>query len=270
MIQEINDVRYHIQEYGDGYPLILLHGFTGDVSTWQPFCEGWKEHSRLLMVDIIGHGKTESPEASWRYDVDHAVSDLFSLFQKLKIDKADLLGYSMGGRLALSFAVKHPSLVRKLVLESASPGLKTEGERLERIQNDQKLASFILENGIPKFVDYWEKIPLFQSQNKLSAMERESMKKQRLRNSAIGLANSLIGMGTGAQPSYWGNLEEIPCEVLLITGEDDPKFCRIAGEMQERLKYCKWIKVKGCGHTIHVEQAEKFGTIVSGFLKNTY
>jgi 2-succinyl-6-hydroxy-2,4-cyclohexadiene-1-carboxylate synthase len=268
MIEVVNGVRYHIQQCGDGYPLVLLHGFTGDASTWQPFCDSWKHHSRLFMVDIIGHGKTESPEVAERYQMERVVADLYSLLQKLEIDKVDLLGYSMGGRLALSFAVKHPNLIRKLVLESASPGLKAEGERVDRIQKDQELASFITNNGIHQFVDYWGKIPLFQSHENLSVFEQDRMKKQRLRNSVIGLANSLIGMGTGAQPSCWDDLERITCEVLLVTGEHDHKFCHIADEMQQKLKYSEWITIKECGHTIHVEQAEKFGTIVSGFLSN--
>jgi 2-succinyl-6-hydroxy-2,4-cyclohexadiene-1-carboxylate synthase len=269
MIVEINHVRYHIQICGEGAPLILLHGFTGDISTWEPFCEKWSQHARVIMVDLIGHGKTGSPLQSERYRMEEAVKDLNSIFNLLKIDKADILGYSMGGRLSLSFAVTHPQKVRKLILESASPGLKTAEERIDRQQKDLKLATFLIEKGMEEFVDYWEKIPLFQSHQNLSEQDQEELKKQRLANSITGLANSLIGMGTGSQPSWWEEIENLHCEVLFVTGEWDQKFCGIAEEMQKRLKYSTWTKVNDCGHTIHVEQAEKFATIVSRFLSNT-
>jgi 2-succinyl-6-hydroxy-2,4-cyclohexadiene-1-carboxylate synthase len=88
-------------------------------------------------------------------------------------------------------------------------------------------------------------------------------------NSVTGLANSLIGMGTGAQKSWWDYLDHVSCDVLLITGELDEKFCKIANEMLGRLKNSKMMVVEGCGHAIHVEQAGKFGTIVSEFVQST-
>ena len=269
MIVEVNSVRFYIEILGEGTPLVLLHGFTGDTTTWEYFCDGWSQHSRLVIVDLIGHGKTESPEQPERYQMEAAVFDLSSLLQLLKIDKADILGYSMGGRLALSFAVAYPELVRTLILESASPGIPTEAERMNRQEKDRNLASFLIDKGINEFVDYWEKIPLFQSHQNLAPLVKTRMKRQRLANSITGLANSLIGMGTGSQPSRWEELENIQCEVLLITGEWDKKFCGIAEEMQKRLNYSTWTMVKDCGHTIHVEQAGKFATIVSRFLSNT-
>jgi 2-succinyl-6-hydroxy-2,4-cyclohexadiene-1-carboxylate synthase len=268
MIIELNGVSYSYKSYGNGFPLVLLHGFTGNGATWEPFLEDWKEHSRLIMVDIIGHGETEAPEQFSRYQMELVVADLDSLLDQLHIDQADFLGYSMGGRLALAYVAKYPEKVRKLILESASPGLKTEAERIERTIQDKALTARIREQGIEAFVDYWEEIPLFRSQKNLPPFVREQIRRQRLTNSPIGLAGSLIGMGTGAQPSLWDHLEGIDNEVLLISGELDQKFCMIAAEMQKMLKNCQSIVINDCGHAIHVEQVEKFGTIVGEFLKN--
>lgn len=265
----IDGVRYNVETVGEGFPVILLHGFTGDSTTWASYFEEWGQHSKLVAVDIIGHGKTDSPEDINRYRMLSVCDDLFLLMEKLSIKKADIIGYSMGGRLALSFALKYPTKVRKLVLESTSPGLKSEDERKVRIEQDQKLASFIKEEGIQAFVEYWGNIPLFQSQKKLPRIVQEQIKEQRLQNSPIGLALSLEGMGTGAQPSWWGNLPELDHETLLITGEEDQKFCKIAEEMTKELKNASWETIAGCGHAIHVEDREKFGTIVSRFLSST-
>ncbi|WP_248278524.1 2-succinyl-6-hydroxy-2,4-cyclohexadiene-1-carboxylate synthase [Bacillus sp. DNRA2] len=264
---EVNGLRYHVETVGEGYPLVVLHGFTGSGENWRSLSGQWSEHSKVIMIDIIGHGETESPVDFSRYGMDFAVHDLAALLEKLGFDQVDFLGYSMGGRLALSFAVTHPERVRKLVLESASPGLKTEAERALRRENDAKLAEMIRTEGIESFVNYWERIPLFASQLLIPREVREQTRKQRLANSVAGLSGSLLGMGTGAQSSCWEALGQLSCEVLLITGELDKKFCQIASEMVDLVKNSKWVVVDQCGHAIHVEQPEKFGTIVSGFLK---
>lgn len=265
----INGVRYHVEQCGDGFPLVLLHGFTGAASTWKPFSPMWGQHSQLLMVDLIGHGETESPGDMARYDIKKAANDLKMLLDQLGIDKADFLGYSMGGRTAITFASLYPERVRKLVLESTTPGLVNPEDREARIRQDHKLAARIEQEGLEPFIDFWESIPLFQSQLNLPEEVREQIRSQRLRNNPVGLANSLRGMGTGAQPSWWDQLENFDFETLLITGELDEKFCKIATDMASRLPNPTHLTINGCGHAIHVEEREKFGTIVSEFLSNT-
>ncbi|WP_226677651.1 2-succinyl-6-hydroxy-2,4-cyclohexadiene-1-carboxylate synthase [Mesobacillus jeotgali] len=265
----INGVRYHVEQCGDGFPLVLLHGFTGAASTWRPFCPMWGQHSTMLMVDLIGHGETESPGDMARYDIKKAAMDLKVLLDQLGIEKADFLGYSMGGRTAITFASLYPERVRKLVLESTAPGLVNSEDREARIQQDHKLADKIENEGLERFIDFWESIPLFQSQLNLPAEVREQIRSQRLRNDPVGLANSLRGMGTGAQPSWWDKLTTFAFETLLITGELDYKFCKIAADMALKLPNAKHLSIIDCGHAIHVEEREKFGTIVSEFLSNT-
>ena len=263
-----NDLCYHVEVCGvsEGFPFLLLHGFTGDSSTWVPFCPVWGKHSRLIIPDIIGHGKTEAPNEIHRYSIEAAAADIIKLLDQLEIAQIDVLGYSMGGRLALTIALVYPERVRKLILVSASPGLKTEEERTFRRMKDRELADFINERGIQSFVDYWEAIPLFSTMVNLPNRTKESIREQRLSNSATGLSNSLLGMGTGSQPSWWDKLNMLSCEVLLITGEKDEKFCKIAEKMQAEMKKASWIVINDGGHAIHVEQKEKFGTIVSDFL----
>jgi 2-succinyl-6-hydroxy-2,4-cyclohexadiene-1-carboxylate synthase len=265
----INGIQYHVEQYGSGFPLVLLHGFTGAASTWKPFCPIWGQHSDLVMVDLIGHGETESPGDMERYDIKEAANDIKVLLDQLGIEKADLLGYSMGGRTAITFASLYPERVRKLILESTTPGLKTSEEREARIQKDHKLAARIEREGVEKFIDFWEKIPLFHSQLNLPTEVREQIRSQRLKNDPVGLANSLRGMGTGAQPSWWEELVNFDFETLLITGELDEKFCKIADDMALKLPNPTKLTINGCGHAIHVEEREKFGTIVSEFLSNT-
>jgi 2-succinyl-6-hydroxy-2,4-cyclohexadiene-1-carboxylate synthase len=267
----IDGVRYHIQVYGDGSrPLVLLHGFTGDFTTWTSFSNSFRKDSKVIIPDIIGHGKTESPDVLSRYQIESAASDVKKILDKMEIKQVDLLGYSMGGRLALTFALLFPDRVRKLILESASPGLATESERELRRMKDTELAHFISEQGVSSFVDYWEEIPLFSTMKRLPSAVLQKIRGQRLNNSPAGLSNSLLGMGTGSQPSWWDKLDILTCEVLLLTGEQDKKFCDIAEKMKNKLKNCTWMVINDSGHAIHVEEPEKFGTIVSDFLSKDF
>lgn len=266
MIVKIRGVNYHIEMGGNGFPLVLLHGFTGAASTWGPLSPVLGNRSRLIMIDIIGHGKTGAPLSPDRYNIVEAAADLNELLAELNLNEIDLLGYSMGGRLAITFAALYPEKVRKLVLESTSPGLKTEEERELRIRSDQRLADKILHEGLDSFIDHWENIPLFHTQMNLSPSAREQIRKQRLHNDPRGLANSLIGMGTGAQPSWWEALERFSFETLIVTGDLDPKFWTIGKEMENLIPKAKHVSVENAGHAIHVEEPEKFGTIVGGFL----
>jgi 2-succinyl-6-hydroxy-2,4-cyclohexadiene-1-carboxylate synthase len=262
----INDVSYEVDILGQGAPLLLLHGFTGSKETWQPFYDQWKARNQLISIDLIGHGETASPSDTAKYTVESAAFDLSVLLNELQLEKVHLLGYSMGGRLALSFAAMFPEKVGKLILESASPGLKTEREQNARKQQDEALADQIVQHGIPWFVDRWENIPMFESQKQLPTHLQKTIREQRLKNSPLGLANSLRGMGTGVQPSWWEHLSTLSMPTLLIAGEKDEKFCGMAEEMLKRLPNAVYKRILGAGHAIHVEQREIFGKIVSGFI----
>jgi 2-succinyl-6-hydroxy-2,4-cyclohexadiene-1-carboxylate synthase len=263
---DLNGINYHVEKMGNGFPLLLLHGFTGSSSTWHPFTSFLAKSSSMVMVDLIGHGQTDSPADLRRYNILEVAKDLKVLLDKLEIEKTDLLGYSMGGRLAIAFAATYPDRVRKLVLESTTPGLKTEMERKARRKQDESLAAKIITEGLIPFVDYWEKIPLFQTQVRLSTETKGVIRKQRLQNNPLGLANSLIGMGAGAQPSWWKAIREFYFETLILTGALDEKFCRIGEELVKGMPKAKLSQIIGAGHAIHVEDPEKFGTIVGGFL----
>src|SRR5699024_12662710 len=143
---------------------------------------------------------------------------LRQLFIHLEVSPVHLVGYSMGGRTALSFALTYPEMVRSLTLESSSPGLATEMERMERVKNDEKLAKKIEQEGVEAFVNYWETIPLFETQRSLPNRVKAAIHKERLGHTAAGLANSLRYMGTGKQPSWWQALSRFEQHVQLMVG----------------------------------------------------
>ncbi|MFT9487869.1 2-succinyl-6-hydroxy-2,4-cyclohexadiene-1-carboxylate synthase [Tepidibacillus infernus] len=263
---EVNQIYYHVKVVGQGPTLMLLHGFTGSMENWEPLIQALSPFYQLVLVDILGHGQSDSPSDPNHYDIEQISDDLHQLLNQLNVEKTHLLGYSMGGRLALTFAIKYPDRVFSLILESASPGIDSKEEREERRNKDRILADFIEEKGIEAFVDYWGNIPLFSTQKQLPKEVQQRIRFNRLKNNPLGLANSLRGMGTGQQPSWWDHLSQFELPVLIITGEKDEKFCRIGQQMANRLRDSKHIIVEHAGHTVHLEQPAQYINILKNHL----
>lgn len=246
-------------------PTVLLHGFTGSSRSWgDPVVHGLRSRRvDPILVDLPGHGARVDPgEGGVGLDdvtavVDQATADL---------SEYDLVGYSMGGRLALHVALARQGRIRRLVLESASPGLAREAERAERRAADAELASRIERDGVESFVDAWSAMPLFASQRTLPRETRERVRRLRLANRPSALAAVLRTLGTGVLPSLWDRLRELTIPVLLVTGALDTKFVRIAREMSNRLPDAWSVNVPGVGHTVHLEAPHAWLDAVTPFL----
>jgi 2-succinyl-6-hydroxy-2,4-cyclohexadiene-1-carboxylate synthase len=262
----INNLRMHVHLAGSGPPLLLLHGFTGSAATWEPLLLHVTPRRRVIAPDLIGHGGSGAPADPARYRMERCVADLPALLDALDVAQVDLLGYSMGGRIALHLALAAPQRVRRLLLESASPGLADPDERAARVQSDNDLADAIERDGIAAFVAYWERLPLFAGRQTLPPAVREKQRAQRLQNRPTGLANSLRGMGTGQQESLWERLAELTLPVRLLVGAQDRKYCDIARRMEQLLPAAQVSVVADAGHTIHLEQPDRFAQLVGDFL----
>ena len=146
-----------------GRPLVLLHGFLGSRETWRHLVPTLGARRPLVVVDLPGHGASRAPTctgpAGWHETLE-ALGDLLAIVSPAP---ADLLGYSQGARIALGLAMSRPSQVRRLVLESGSPGLADEAARAARRTEDEALAQRLLREGLDAFVARWEALPLFAS-----------------------------------------------------------------------------------------------------------
>ena len=260
-----NGHHYNVEVSGAGEPLILLHGFSGDCSTWQEAAVQLGDGFQLVVPDLLGHGASDHPADAKFYRMGAVAADIIDLLNQLSINKAHLAGYSMGGRLALFLALRYRERFKSLVLESASPGLAIEDERAARRKRDEDLAGRIEAYGIEWFVDTWEQLPLWDSQSEqLKAAQRP----QRLRNSPRGLANSLRGMGTGAQPNLWSELPDLAVATLLLVGEHDNKFRLINQKMAAMIPRPKLAVIPSAGHNTHLENPQAFYLALRSFLES--
>lgn len=249
--------------------LVLLHGFTGSAESWGSLLDTFVDMGlQVVALDMLGHGRSSAPADPERYTIEHCSADILAALQSLGVapQQAILLGYSMGGRVALYTALS--SSFRALILESASPGLRDPDERIQRQQSDNALADRIEREGIPAFIDYWQDIPLFASQQNMPSDRRAAQRAQRLNNTTIGLANSLRGLGTGVQPALHNHLGELSLPVLLLAGALDSKFCTIARQMADQIPNAQLAIVPDAGHTIHLEQPERFVTLLHAFYES--
>lgn len=257
-------MNYWYEIHGEGIPVVLLHGFTGSTRTWNDFILNRPDGIQLITIDLPGHGKTTGDTLK---TMDECIDDLHTFFKKLNVHSFYLLGYSMGGRTALRYAIQYPDEIKGLILESSSPGLLEEEARKARRRKDEKLANKIEKDGVTAFVNYWENIPLFHTQKRLTEKAQQAIRTERLFQRREGLANSLRGMGTGSQASNWGLLENVKMPVLLLAGELDEKFITINKQMYKQLSDVTLEIIPHAGHAIHVEMPDIFQKIVVEFAK---
>lgn len=266
----VRGLRYAVEETGAGEPLVLLHGFTGCAANWRPLLPRLAERHRVIAIDLPGHGHSDAPATVARYKMARVAADLVELLTRRAATPAHWLGYSMGGRLALYMAVRQSSVVRSLTLVSATAGLASAAERQARRAADEALAARIERDGVASFVAEWEQNPLFAGLARLPEQARATLHEQRLGNSPLGLANSLRGMGAGAQPSLWSRLAAVAAPALLIAGQQDAKFVALNQRLAATLPNATLRLIPNAGHVVQMEQPEAFLAAAAESLERLY
>ncbi|UXR78920.1 MULTISPECIES: 2-succinyl-6-hydroxy-2,4-cyclohexadiene-1-carboxylate synthase [unclassified Staphylococcus] len=245
--------------------LVMLHGFISDQTTFGQHIEPLTEDINLLLVDLPGHGQdTSSTAVIW--DFEWIITQLHELLSRYSEYDLYLHGYSMGARVALGYATEYGEMLSGLILESGSPGLRDEEARVERQQVDRARARVLELANLEVFVNDWERLPLFQSQQFLPSQVQQRIRQMRLSQQPERLAKALVDYGTGNMPNLWPRLADIPCPVQIIVGEWDEKFVSIAEAMKQHFVQANINIVPEVGHTVHVEEYEKFDTIILAFI----
>ncbi len=249
-------------------PLILfLHGFMGNIHEFDEAIKLLYNNFSYLTIDLPGHGKTQVLDDEG-YTMASTATAIIQLLDQLKIDQCYLIGYSMGGRLALYLTLHFPHRFIKVILESASPGLATETARLTRIKSDaqiaQKLTRMINKDDFYHFLNNWYQRPIFGDIK--NHPQYQSMIASRLTNHPLNLVKSLQFMGTGSQPYLWELLIKNTIPLLLLVGEKDEKFIGINIAITEKCNFAKLQIIPQVGHNIHLENTLAFVQHIQNFL----
>ncbi|GGG87577.1 2-succinyl-6-hydroxy-2,4-cyclohexadiene-1-carboxylate synthase [Staphylococcus pragensis] len=257
---------FHKSEKETSQLLILLHGFISDSRTYSQHLLALLQEVNVLTIDLPGHGQDESSmEETW--DFPYLVKQLDEVLDQFKAYTLHLLGYSMGGRVALYYALHGHHVLKSLILESTSPGIDNEDDRLERQQIDAARGKVLDIAGLEIFVNDWEKLPLFYTQYDLDKEKRKAIREMRMSQDPHRLAKALRDYGTGHMPNLWKKVKDIQIPCFILAGELDEKFVKTAHAMADKMNDSPVHIFKEVGHTIHVEDETEFDTIVLGFLK---
>ena len=241
---------------GEGPPLLVIHGFTGDRSTMSSIAEPLSEDYSVVCVDLPGHGETGSNLEPSLFSFEETLSALVEVTDFYGLEEFNLVGYSMGARLSIGLAAMYPDRIKSTILIGATAGISDESERAARRRSDDRLADEIMEKGIEWFVTYWMEQPIFESQKRLPSESLDAFRKQRLKNDIQGLANSLKWVGAGSQPPLWRQLNLISSPTLIMAGEEDTKFRSLAVRLNSGIPRSEIVIVPESGHACHLENPD--------------
>ncbi|MGI9602809.1 MAG: alpha/beta fold hydrolase [Acidimicrobiales bacterium] len=250
-------------------PVVVLHGFAGSAEAVTQLSAPLAATGfRVLVPDLVGHGRTPAPRDAAAYSMDACLDQLEALCRSLDLGTVAVVGYSMGGRVALQWAARYRDRVGRLLTIGATPGLAGAEEREDRRRADGELADRIEAEGLEWFDEYWASRPIFASQRGRVAPEEHSrMSAIRRGQRPWGLANSLRGMGTGTMPYLAADdLGAIRSPALVVAGADDQKFVAIGGDLADRLGRGRFVSVPDAGHAAHLESPHTVGALVSDFV----
>jgi 2-succinyl-6-hydroxy-2,4-cyclohexadiene-1-carboxylate synthase len=244
--------------------VLLLHGFLGSSEDWQPVIEQLQTGYHVIAVDLPGHGKSLGlPPVSYTFP--GMVNELFQLLRTEKIHKISIVGYSMGGRIAMYLIHRAPEIWNHAIIIAASPGLSGEERRSARADWQEKQIELIKSQPIDEFVQLWYKMDLFDPLRNSPVFS--SVLQRRLHNNGPELAKAFTGFSILNQPDFLGPRHEIRCPILYISGSADEKYCRIGEEFGHFITGSRAVVIGGAGHSVHLEKPEETTRIIQNYLK---
>ncbi|MFV0337853.1 MAG: alpha/beta fold hydrolase [Chthoniobacterales bacterium] len=241
--------------------LLLVHGFMGSPRDWEDFVKFYPRGSRIDAVILPGHGSR--PEAVC--DFGSTAEELARVIQK-ETPAATLIGYSLGGRLALAAACQ--TEVQRLVLVSSTAGLQDKEERMKRRQADAILAERLKTSQTPevfqRFLQDWWGQALFISLKEYPDALKKLFARRR-EHSSEALAEVLKKWSPGRQKPLWNKLRNLKCPSLFLAGEKDAKYTALAKKMATSCPNGNYKIICGAGHMLHVEAPKSLADELTGF-----
>jgi 2-succinyl-6-hydroxy-2,4-cyclohexadiene-1-carboxylate synthase len=264
VILEAGDARLSYFVAGDGPPVTLLHGFTQSSRSWREVMAHMPEGWRWIVPDLRGHGETQIKQDA-ACSMDACAVDIVRLWDELGVERSHLVGYSMGGRLALHLAARHPDRLLSLLTIGAHAGLE-EDAREGRRRGDEGLAERIQKDGVEAFVNYWGSLPLFAGLERRGPAYVAEVRAERMRNHVAGLACSLRGMGAGAMQPLWDDLAHVKFPCTFVAGQLDHGYVASARRLAATVPHARFEIVPRAGHAAHQERPDAFARLLASHL----
>lgn len=264
MILDGKDVRLSYFVAGEGTPVTLLHGFTQSGRSWREVISRMPADWLWIVPDLRGHGQTRTAGET-PCTMEACASDLELLWDHLDVQRTHLVGYSMGGRLALHIAAKKPERLLSLLTVGAHAGLD-EAAREGRRLGDEALAERIERDGLETFIDYWSTLPLFAGLQRRGEAYIAEVRAERMQNHVAGLACSLRGMGAGVMQPVWEELPRVTVPCTFVAGQLDHGYVASARKLAATVPHGRVEVVPHAGHSVHQERPEAFSRLLEAHL----
>jgi 2-succinyl-6-hydroxy-2,4-cyclohexadiene-1-carboxylate synthase len=253
-------------------PIVFLHGFLGAPGAWDEVLRFLEPAAPVDRMPLPGHGAppwvpgmngAPNGERSLRGRTSCTTfAEAIDALAARLPERAHLVGYSMGARVALGVAARHAPKVASLTLVGLHPGLEDEVERRARRAWEEELAKDLESGDLARFVDAWEKLPIFATQRDLPDAVRARRRSERNAHHPAALAWSLRTLGLGAMPPAWDALAALEVPVHLVTGARDDKFTAVARRALERAPSCLHTAVGGVGHDVGLESPRALAAVL--------
>ena len=261
----MSNLAYRTWGLRDRPALVLLHGFLGDSKDWLKLVSLLEQDLYLVAIDLPGHGNSRNIELSGADGFASFSALLDSTLSQLDLKQYSLLGYSLGGRLAMSHSINHSHQVQRLLLESCHPGLESDADRSLRRQNDREWVERFRREPLPEVLDSWYHQPVFAD---LDCQQRQQLMEHRSQVNSDGrvLAHMLEHSGLAEQPSYWEAITHVPFAVNYFYGDRDLKFTDIARRLHRSGGLAGLHLIHGTGHNVHREQPGQMAEVIRHLL----
>jgi len=256
---KINGIELYYEVHGDGYPIACLHGFTATAAMWQPQVIPFSKKYKLIIYDARGHGKSESPPSLSDYSTEIAVEDLNQLLSRLHIEKAVIMGLSMGGYVSLNFCLSHPEKVAALILAGTGPGFRSKVKLQQWNEQMETIAKALETKGLAALNEEY-------IASSIGRPPGEETSKLFRHSSPIGLINTAHSMLSNV--GVIERLPEIKVPTLIIVGEHDTNFMQASLYLNASIKDSERVVVPDAGHVMNMDQPELFNNAVLQFLKS--
>jgi pimeloyl-ACP methyl ester carboxylesterase len=264
---QVNEVQLYYEITGEGTPIIFVHEFAGDYTSWEIQVRFFSRRYRVLTYNARGYPPSSVPEDPTSYSQEIAVKDLAGIIDILGLAPCHVVGLSMGAYTTLHLGLRYPRLVRSIVVAGCGYGSDPDERRSFQLDS-QKIANIIETEGMEKFVETYSAGPTrIQLKRKNPIGYTEFMQKL-LTHSPKGLVNTLRGV-QALRPSVYDlvdDLKEMKVPVFILTGEEDLPSIKPSHFLKRTIQTAAISVLPNSGHTINLEEPELFNRLVQDFL----
>ncbi len=240
-------VNIYYEDHGSGPAVLLTHGYASTSHMWNGQVQTFKDRYRVITWDMRGHGKTDSPDDQSLYSEAHTVDDMAAILRECGVDRAVIGGLSLGGYMSLAFNLKHPEIVRALMLFDTGPGYKSDKARDGWNETAHARARAYEEKG-------------------LEAVGGSDEVSASMHTSADGLARAARGMLAQVDSRVIESLPGIAVSTLVIVGADDTPYHAATDYMANKIPGARKVVIPDAGHAANIHQPEAFNRAVEEFL----